>query len=409
MVTGEERLTKARIKLQSRNPFFSYLSLFVKFRKAKEGEIPEHAGMGVSPDGLLIYKEEFVEKLTDEEVIGVLCHELCHLALLHLIRRGSREKTAWNIACDLATNSMLVQNRFELPKGTLVPIGYEQSFDIQGKNKKVTIEKINEKTAEQIYEEIPELNEGEEYEGSNGECGFDKHSEGSNGKPQSKEKQNELENEWKNRLEEAYIGAKQRGNVPNGLERYIDNLKKSQVNWKALLRKYIQATIPNDYTWAKRGKKSRATKTYLPSVVKEKIDVCIAIDVSGSIGKEELTDFVSEIIGMAKAYQSCISMTLITHECEVRDRWEIRNGNINEIKKIKIKGGGGTSFNPVVKYINEKIKGNKAIIWLTDGYAEKIEEKTNYPIIWLLTKGGTDEVMKDRKQDIIVWLKKTYD
>ena len=222
------------------------------------------------------------------------------------------------------------------------------------------------------------------------------------------EEKNELENEWRNRLEEAYISAKQRGNVPNGLERYIDELKKSQVNWKALLRKYLQATIPNDYTWAKSSKKSRATKTYLPSVKKEKIDVCVCIDVSGSIGKEELTDFVGEIIGMAKAYQGCIGMTLITHECEVVDRWDINNGNINEIKKIKIKGGGGTSFNPVAKWINENIPRNKAVIWLSDGYGDTITEKTNYPIIWVLTKDGSDELMKDRKQDIIVWLKKTY-
>ncbi|KKL08307.1 hypothetical protein LCGC14_2577160, partial [marine sediment metagenome] len=112
--------------------------------------------------------------------------------------------------------------------------------------------------------------------------------------------------------------------------------------------------------------------------------------------------------GMAKAYQGCIGMTLITHECEVVDRWDINNGNINEIKKIKIKGGGGTSFNPVAKWINENIPRNKAVIWLTDGYGDEIKEKTNYPIIWVVTKDGSDELMKDRKQDIIVWLKKTY-
>ena len=127
------------------------------------------------------------------------CHELCHLALLHLIRRGSREQTAWNIAVDLATNSMLLQNRFELPKGSVAPVGYDNNFTINGKNKKVTIEKIDEKTAEQIYEEIPELKEGDNYEGSNGEKSFDKHNEDSNGKARTKEEQNELKNEWKNR------------------------------------------------------------------------------------------------------------------------------------------------------------------------------------------------------------------
>ena len=196
------------------------------------------------------FETEKTHTYTANNMVLHNCHEILHLSLLHLLRRGSREKTAWNIAVDLATNVMLVKNRFELPKGCLVPVGYDGSkFTIKGKNKNVTIEKIDEKTAEQIYEEIPELKEGDNYVGGDGEKSFDKHNEDSDGKTKTKEEQNDLENEWRNRLEEAYISAKQRGNVPNGLERYIDELKKSQVNWKALLRRYLQATIPNDWTW----------------------------------------------------------------------------------------------------------------------------------------------------------------
>ena len=49
---------------------------------------------------------------------------------------------------------------------------------------------------------------------------------------------------------------------------------------------------------SKPHKKSIACNTFLPNILREKVEVVIAIDTSGSIGKKELTDFISEIVGM---------------------------------------------------------------------------------------------------------------
>jgi hypothetical protein len=146
---------------------------------------------------------------------------------------------------------------------------------------------------------------------------------------------------------------------------------------------------------SKKSKKSIACHTYLPDVTKEKIDVIIAIDVSGSIGRKELTDFISEIVGMAKAFQSNINMRLLTFESEVTKDYEIKNGNIEKIKKIDIVGGGGTSFINLISYIDEKKIKPKSLIILTDGYGDEIT-KPNYPILWVLSKGGSDDIIKDK-------------
>lgn len=266
---AEEKLIKARIKLQSRNPFFSYLSLFIKF-KLDKSNLPDNAGMGVYPDGTLEYKEDFVNNLNDEETIGVLCHEILHLAFLHLIRRGNREHEKWNIAVDLAVNSTLKENGFELPNGIIPENNHTFKFPMGFFKKAFEIIKVNTKTAEEIYEELPEMNKqnggcscgkGKSGSGKSGsgsgsgigcdKCckGFDEHKEKSEGKGTSKSEQQELENEWLNRLEEAYVSAKQRGRLPLGMERYIDEIKKSQINWKVMLQKLVQSTIPRDYTY----------------------------------------------------------------------------------------------------------------------------------------------------------------
>ena len=448
---AEERMIKARIKLQGKSPFFSYLSFFLKF-KEQEKQIDECYSMGIYPDGTLVYNKKWVESLSEEEVIGVLCHEIMHLALLHLIRRRTREQTRFNIACDLGINAMLIKNGFKLPKDGILPyndeweipkiwlmaqmIKQKKAKGVQPKIKSV-ITNIGQKTAEEIYEELPEVPDwmksnarGRQMrdDGEGKGCnvgGWDKHNEENEGgqkkvggkgkdgdeedsgvgKALSEAEKNEIENEWLNRIEEAYVAAKQRGNVPLGLERYMDELKKSQLDWKTLLQKYMMALLPMDYTWAKRSKKSMALESYMPSVKKEKIDVCVGIDTSGSIGKEELTDFVSEMIGMAKAYKDRLSIRIMSHDVDVHTDHEVKNGNIDKIKKIQVKGGGGTSHRPIFDHIRDKVKDAKVFISFTDGYSDLESIKFRdyrFSKIFVLSKGGTDEWAKRQKGECIV-------
>jgi predicted metal-dependent peptidase len=416
-----EKIKKAKIKLQSRSPFFAYLSCYLKMYRAKENDLPDYAGIGVSANGNLYFNEKWINKLTDEEMIGVLAHEIGHLALLHLVRRKNRDMEKWNIACDLVINSMLLKNNFSLVKGGLNP-DYNDTFNFPEHifGKKVKVTEVNKKIAEDIFDELPEI-EGDDKGSGNGR--WDLHSEddgegegdgegdkqgkgkGGKGRKLTPAEMKELEEKWKDRIEEAIMNSKARGNLPSGMERYFDELRKNQVNWKALLQRYVQETIPRDFTWAKKSKKSVACNTYLPSVTKEKIDVIVTIDVSGSIGQKELVDFISEIVGMARAFQDNINMRLLVHDTDVQNDYEIKNGNVEKIKRIQIKGGGGTSHDTVFDYIKEKIKRTKAVICFTDGYSNLSDMNFNdYPFekIFVINKGGSDEQVRDKKCKIIM-------
>jgi predicted metal-dependent peptidase len=382
----EDKLIRARIKLQEKNPFFAYLSLFLKFKKEdKDNPLPQKS-MGVNSKGQITYNEEWVDNLNEEELMGVLAHEILHLSLLHLLRKGTRDMNNWNIACDICVNGILEQNSFVLPKGLKVDM-YD-TFEYG----KIKIEDCSKKTAEMIYEELPSPKKDKN--GNTDELsdeGFDEHQ---HGEGISQEEQINQENEWLKRTEEAYCSAKSKGDVPKGIERYIDELKRSKVNWKALLLRTLNSSIPNDYTWAKPHKKSIICDTYLPNILREKAEVVIAIDTSGSIGRDELTDFISEIVGMARAYNNNIDMKIITHDCEVYDCVDVKNGNIEKIKQISIKGGGGTAHQPVFDYVKEKLKGTRMLICLTDGESD-IDEINfkEYPFqkVFVLTEHGEDE------------------
>ncbi len=155
---------------------------------------------------------------------------------------------------------------------------------------------------------------------------------------------------------------------------------------------------------SKPHKKSVSVGEYMPDVLKEKIDVAVCIDVSGSVGQKELNDFLSEIIGMARAFQERINMRLLTHEIEINNDWIIENGNIEKIKALKIEGGGGTSHIQPFNFIRENVRDCKAVIFLTDGYSDLNEIEFNeYPFekIFVINKGGSDNQLKDKGCKVI--------
>ena len=230
-----EKIRKARILIQSENPFFAYLSLYLKFEEDK-GKLPPWGGMGVNAKGECLYKKDFVEELGDEELKGVIVHEILHLSFLHLMRLGNREMPYWNVATDIVVNHILSQNGFSLPEGCLKS-DYCNKIEVFGQ----VIEDIDKKTPEMIYDEfkIIKRGKGKGKAGEDGFGGFDYHEYGE-GESLSEEERRELEKEWKDRVTEAYVTAQQCGKVPAGVERLIDKIHKSELNWRNILLREVQ-------------------------------------------------------------------------------------------------------------------------------------------------------------------------
>ena len=124
-------LNQEIIKLLQDEPFFAALSRRVD---KKPGNIPT-AGVRVNPDTCayeMVYNPQFFDGLTDEQRKGVLIHEFYHLVFDHVggRRPDGVNHMAWNIATDLAINSLITEqgSRLDrLPEGCCVPGG--KQFD----------------------------------------------------------------------------------------------------------------------------------------------------------------------------------------------------------------------------------------------------------------------------------------
>jgi len=142
------------------------------------------------------------------------------------------------------------------------------------------------------------------------------------------------------------------------------------------------------------SKKSISCGFYMPSIKKEEVEISAVIDTSGSIDNEQIQEFITEIISIAKSFNN-VKIRLITCDCEVKNDYVVENGNIAKIQELKFNGGGGTSFIAGLDYIKENYNNTKLVVYLTDGEGDKVGAG-DYPfnLIWVLSKGN-DELIKD--------------
>jgi predicted metal-dependent peptidase len=402
-LTAEEKLIKARIKLQREKPFFSYLIMNLNYVEEKEVET-----MGVDGYGNCYFNPAFVNTLTPEEIKAVLCHEVLHCAFEHFDRKKDRLQTIFNISGDIVINDIITEQGMTLPKNTLTPVNHQiTAFGIK-------IQNTNNKTAEEVYDDLWRvlskdynrvMKAIEDFVNSHKDSkkGFDKHiykdGKGKDGKKKGEGAGNviDIPKDWKNILIDACTFARQRGNLPAGMERIVGKLLETYIDWRGLLYRYITSQIPVDYTWARPSKKSYSLGYYLPAVERELIEIKCAVDTSGSIGQDELAEFISEISGIVKSFKN-VNLTVIDCDAEVNGVHELKHASVGEIiEKVgkKLKGGGGTSHVPVFDWINKNAPNTKFVICFTDGctlFPPKSEVKQ--PVLWVL--GGSWRTDKDK-------------
>jgi predicted metal-dependent peptidase len=344
---------------------------------------------GIDYKGNFYFAPDYIDSLSDTDLNFVVAHETLHLALAHLLRKENRDKLLWNVAIDYATNNMLEEQGFHYSK---------QGILRSDKFKGLSAEEIYDRIKKEV-DKLPKITFDVHIYGSKSDGGGKSNGDGKtygNGKPDfkkeidngedemevSEKEMNELSSGWKERVITAYDIAKSMGRIPAGLQRLVEDLLDSRMDWRSILRRFITNEYPFDYSWSRPSKRSCSTGIYMPYVLKENIDIVVAIDTSGSVGSEEFKNFMSEIVGIAKT-TNVMRMTLITCDCAIHEVHEITNDY--DFGELKVSGYGGTDFRPVFKWIDENKPNTKLLVYFTDGMGEYPKEET-VKTIWVYPK-----------------------
>jgi len=329
------------------------------------------------------------------------CHEGYHCIFQHINKNriGSRHPLVWNYAADAVTNYMLFQEHLKLPSGVITPRSNSVTIG------DTTIVDLDKKTAEHVYDEICQALKDQDDKDPGSEDGkvWDKHIYDSSGddddsddgdqngtKVESVAGVPKSERDWSKVAVQAVNHAKSKGKNPAGMERMIDDLLDAKINWRNLIHRKVTDMLPFDFSWRMPHKKSISTGFYMPSVVKENLELVASVDTSGSISQQDLTEFISELVHIGRSFAN-LKATIIFFDCQIHDVYEVNNHDLVDIMNYKIKGGGGTDHRPVFKWIEKNKPNAQLVVHFTDGDSNFGDDIPRYQNVWVLSKNSVSK------------------
>jgi len=193
--------------------------------------------------------------------------------------------------------------------------------------------------------------------------------------------------EFKSAIQNAFQSLQGRGDLSKNLQILYNKLFLGSINWVDVLSGYIHRLLAItsgkvDYTWDRPNRRLIHTGVYLPSMISRQINVCIGLDVSGSM-LEVLDMAISEILGLISQYNT--NAYLISCDCEIKNVQQVSSTHQLDLQSFLV-GGGGTSMTPIFEYIEEELEGKcDLVIIVTDGHIDDVDIRfSEYETIWLI-------------------------
>jgi predicted metal-dependent peptidase len=359
-----EKLITARVGLLLRHPFFGNMATRLELVDASDW------CSTLATDGRkFYYSVAFVDKLTPKQCEFGFAHEVLHNVFDHMGRRNGRDPQLSNIAADYAVNQILKDERIgEVPDWIKIfqdnkyrGMSYEEIYaDVEEKAIKIDMSQLGELLDEH-------LDDGDEADGEGDGKDGDKEGKGKGRPKLTAEEKKAIKDE----IKEAMVAASQAagaGRVPAGVARMIKDFTEPKMDWRQLLRMNIQSILKSNFSFSRPNRKSQHCGAVLPGMMNEEtIDVCCAIDMSGSISDAQGKDFISEVKGIMEEYRD-FKLKLWCFDTEIYNYQEFSGDNMDEIMDYECQGGGGTDFDANFNFMKDQQIEPKRFIMFTDGY-----------------------------------------
>ncbi len=390
-----EQLAQDRQQLLLRWPFVGGIIMRMELISVRDDRLDT-----ACTDGDNIFVDiNFYSKLTKDERLFVLAHEVWHSILLHFARRQDRDRELFNIATDLEIQFTLMEEKMHEP------------FVLPHDSKWSGL------SAEEIYENLPDfrnkLLQGNGKQGkfsSDGKNGFDKHiyqndtcsvpetAVSEKGQPDNpfvidKDYEPCVSNETVERSRSRTIASAQQmertqGKLPAGIQALLKKLQKPSLPWQELLKQFVTTCYGGKRRWLPPARRHVWQDLYLPSMRDEVLKAVVAIDTSGST-QGDLPVFFAELVSLMKSFGK-FDLDVIQCDAKIQVVEHYSDANLPPSnKKWEIKGLGGTDFCPVFEYIQKKMKEQPdLLLFFTDGFGSALKQRPAYPVMWVLTRGG---------------------
>ena len=299
--------------------------------------------MTAQTNGISLYwNPHWFLKLPFDTRVTVLLHELWHIALLHMLRRGTRDPETWNYACDICINNMLKS----------------QGYTFEGTNPWID-SAYGTQSAEEVYDglyQMPNLSVYGEFLWGHAELDEEGQLTGDRADIlEPEEGEGTRQYDIINKVVQAATAAKLSGagetGLPDEIETMLKRFLQPKLPWEQLLQQFFQALTGQDYSWARPNRRYR--DMYLPSLQEDASGLehlIYYLDVSGSVSDGEVVRFNSEVKYIKETFNP-YRLTLVLFDDRIQREYDFYGED--EFDEVVIVGRGGTDLAPVREHMLE--------------------------------------------------------
>ena len=370
-----------KTKVLIKYPYFGMITMNVNYEMVDNPLIPT-----ACTDGKTIYfNPNFMNKLTVDEQIFVVAHEICHIAFNHIERAEDKNPDIWNYATDAVINAFLKKDGLPIPLGMIdekdgLLYAAEELYErllkdteseekIKGNDSHHEIwkDKKLQEELEKIFKDAETLKKQKRIKHAQDKIAKEKESDiFKKNKEQQKELLQKMREEMINEGTNHEQDKQANGNIRNiGSVGEVTHI----IDWRYLLRESITYNL--DFSYRNATIEDGVLTSHLEEIPHSEVE--IVLDTSGSVNEELLKSFLREcknILQSAKVKVGCFDTKFYGfHEIK----------NFHDIDNMKYEGGGGTDFDVAVNAFSRRVINR---IIFTDGWADPPKNKLS--VIWVI-------------------------
>ena len=429
---AQAEISKCTVDLIRNEPFFGHI-LGGMQRHFTESIDTLAVGLRGDAIQLMVNPHFLLKELTKgENRVAVLKHEVLHIVFKHVFRNKnlSHDPLLWNLATDLVVNQYAAP--YHLPEGAILLTTFpdlgltpedtadnyyaalKKLHDESNKSKKKSQEKGGASGSDSSGKSKSPLSQKalEDIMGGHSPSDHtfwaDSDSPDVDGEKTGSKISSAIRDAIEQVSEDQVIKSYERsqysksaGKTPSWLERYINELieaRKPKLNWRNTIRMFAASSRRSQMvvTSQRESKRFEALDGMPPNPglkLKRFQNMAVAIDTSGSIDQDAIASFFAEIHGM---YKQGANITIVECDADIKRSYPY----IGKIPSF-VKGGGGTSFEPVMKWLKTKGQRFDGCVYLTDGVAAAPETRPPCRLLWVVVGGPGGDHLKFGRQIVI--------
>jgi len=354
--------------------------------------VPDPSVRGIATDGSSLYFDPdslaSMYRTSRIYVNRAYLHSILHCLFCHMWTRKKRAEEYWNLACDIAVESII--DKLYRPCIHMRMSPARQEF--YGRLER----RISVFNAESVYHSLQEMGLSESeylrlaqefFRDDHGTWGKD------DDKPSPKNQPRNNKNDWDDKREKMQVEMEAFANEATEDDRdLLDQLaveNRERYDYREFLRKFsvMRETVqvdPDafDYVFYNYGMELYGNMPLIEPLETKEIrrveDFVIVIDTSMSCSGDLVRKFLEEtysVLSQSESFFKKVNIHIIQCDDQVREDVTVHNNEELQayMDNLQLHGMGGTDFRPAFLYVDQLVKQQrfrslKGLIYFTDGY-----------------------------------------